>query len=339
MRTHFEPGQVWHDTQMRPIQAHGGGLLRVGETYYWYGEDKGAPNSVHPEYPDALRVDVIGIHCYSSRDLLNWKDEGLVLQSVKDCPNHDLHPSGVVERPKVVRNARTGQYVMWMHIDKNRYQFARAGVAVADSPTGPFCYLGSVRPEGMDSRDMTVFQDDDGSAYLVFGTGYHTAICITQLTDDYRRPSGRFSLHFKTAGPPLGREAPALFKHQGRYFMITSGTTSWDSNAAEYAVAEHMHGPWRVMGNPCVGHHANVTFNSQSTYVLPVEGRPGCFIFLADRWNPTSLCDSRYVWLPLVAEDDHVRIEWHNNWNLQLFEAISEDKDLPMRRVCYRPAV
>jgi len=60
---------VWLDTGGKPIQAHGGGILTDDDTYYWYGENKDVPNTSRA---GALldRVDVIGISCYSSKNLV-----------------------------------------------------------------------------------------------------------------------------------------------------------------------------------------------------------------------------------------------------------------------------
>jgi hypothetical protein len=55
---------------------------------------------------------------------------------------------------------------------------------------------------------------------------------------------------------------------------------------------------------------------AQSTFVLPVQGKPGKFIFMADRWNKTNLEDSRYVWLPLEFEKDSIKIRWNTSWSL-----------------------
>jgi len=158
----FIPGEIWLDTKGKPINAHGGGMLCQGQTYYWYGENK-VGRSWIPEANrtwDGYRVEVTGIRCYSSKDLYRWKDHGLVLKAVPGDPVSDLNPSRVVERPKVAFNPKTRKYVMWMHIDTADYQTARAGVAVADSPTGRFQYVGSVKPEGSDSRDQTLFVDE-----------------------------------------------------------------------------------------------------------------------------------------------------------------------------------
>jgi lysophospholipase L1-like esterase len=67
-------------------------------------------------------------------------------------------------------------------------------------------------------------------------------------------------------------------------------------------------GEWVQQGNPCVGEDSATTFHSQSTYVLPVAGQKGRFIFMADRWNKTDLEKSGYLWLPLSVEDGRVQI-------------------------------
>ncbi|MBM4144002.1 MAG: glycosyl hydrolase family 43 [Lentisphaerae bacterium] len=311
----MHPGQVWHDNDGKPIQAHGGGVLSYNGSYYWYGENKDAPN-----VPGTQRVEVIGMSCYSSRDLLNWTNEGVVLPAVKDDPGCDLHPGRVVERPKVIHNTRTGKFVMWMHIDDINYQYARAGVAIADRPQGPFTYLESVRPCGADSRDLTVFQDDDGAAYLVTGVLWHSAIQIVRLSDDYLRPDGASVRVLQRPGPPAGRESPAVFKRRGRYYLVSSGTTGWDPNVAEYAVADRMLGEWTTRGNPCAGPDAEITFHAQNTHVLPVAGRDDAFIVMFDRWNPNNLQDSRYVWLPAeFSREGDLRIPWRDSWNMDIF--------------------
>ena len=54
----------------------------------------------------------------------------------------------MIERPKVIYNEKTGKFVMWMHIESPDYEKAHAGVAVCDSPTGAFTYLGLLNRMG-----------------------------------------------------------------------------------------------------------------------------------------------------------------------------------------------
>ncbi|XP_010559132.1 PREDICTED: uncharacterized protein LOC104827628 [Tarenaya hassleriana] len=328
---YYSPGKIWLDTEGVPIQAHGGGILydERSKTYYWYGEYKdGLTYHAHKKGP--ARVDVIGVGCYSSKDLWSWKKEGIVLSAEETNKTHDLHKSNVLERPKVIYNEKTRKYVMWMHIDDANYTKASVGVAISDHPAGPFNYLYSKRPHGFDSRDMTVFKDDDGVAYLIYSSEENGVLHIGPLTDNY--------LDVKPVMERImvrqHREAPALFKHQGTYYMITSGCTGWAPNEALAHAAESIMGPWETLGNPCIGGNKIfrlTTFFAQSSYVIPLPGVPGMFIFMADRWNQAELRDSRYVWLPLIVggPSDHplklnsgfplwsrVSIYWHRRWRL-----------------------
>src|SRR6185312_14899031 len=157
----FVPGQVWSDTEGHPINAHGGGILFHEGVYYWYGEAKTGRTFL----PDCnkswggTRVDITGVSCYSSTNLYDWKNEGLALRAVTNAPENDLDSSKVLERPKVIYNATTKEFVMWMHIDSMDYSAARVGVAVSSTPQGPFRYLGSFRPD-TDVWPRNVTDDD-----------------------------------------------------------------------------------------------------------------------------------------------------------------------------------
>lgn len=318
-QTQIVVGGEWLDTDGNVINAHGGGILYHDSTYYWYGEYKGDSTYWNPKVPswECYRTEAGGVSCYSSKDLVNWKFEGVVLKPDTANIESDLHPSNVLERPKVIYNEQTKQFVMWLHVDSHDYFKAAAGVAVSDSPIGDFKYLGSMRPNDAMSRDMTLFKDDDGKAYHIYSSEENATLYISLLTDDYLKPTGRFTRNF----PDKFREAPAVFKHNGKYFMISSGCSAWDPNVAEYAVADSMLGEWTVMGNPCVGEDADKTFYGQSTFVLPVAGKDGAFIAMFDRWNKTNLIDSRYLWLPIeFGANDSISISWHDSWGLNYFE-------------------
>lgn len=303
----FRPGQVWHDTDGQPIQAHGGGILYDGGTYYWYGEDRS-------DSPRPGRA--IGVSCYSSQDLYHWRCRGVVLSMAPDDPGHDVYPPNVLERPKVVCNRRTGKYVMWLHVDSPDYKAAGAGLATAETPTGPFCYIGSVRPHSQDSRDQTVFVDDDGRAFRLYASEGNQTMYVSLLSDDYLEHTGACERIL------VGRatEAPAVFKRDGQYYLIGSGCSGWDPNPARLAASESIWGPWQELGNPCLGPNADVTFHSQSTFVLPVAGRKDAFIFMADRWQAGNLGDSRYVWLPLRFRVGKPTLEWRDTWDLSIFD-------------------
>jgi len=302
----FRPGEIWNDTDGRPIEAHGGGLLYQDGTYYWFGEH-GTPGRTR-----------IGVMCYSSKDLYNWKNEGIALPLVYDDPNHDLTVGCALERPKVVYNAATKKYVMWFHLELKGegYDAARSGVAVSDKATGPYNFIRSFRPNKSMARDMTLFVDDDGKAYQFYASEDYKTMHVSLLSDDYLSPAGKFKRIFIDRST----EAPAVFKHQGRYYFIGSGCTAYAPNAARSAVANSIWGPWKELGNPCIGKNADKTFLSQSTFVFPVKNKSGAFIFMADQWNVYENKGPRYVWLPVQFEKGGILIRWADKWDMSIFD-------------------
>jgi len=309
----YEPSKIWKDTNGNPINAHGAGILEHQGTFYLFGEiKKGRTWLVPNQNWECYRVQASGISCYSSRDLVNWQYEGVALAPNTTNPKHDLHLTKVIERPKVIYNQQTKKFVMWMHVDSETYGYSQAGVAVSDRPTGPFTYLGSVKPNGNMARDLTVFKDDDEKAYLIFASEMNKTLHITLLSGDYLQPTSLEKRILKNQA----REAPAVFKYQHKYFLITSACTGWSPNPATYAVADALLGEWRQMGNPCVGPNAETTFQSQSTFILPMPSNKDAFIFMADRWNKTDLENSQYVWLTLKMQHNQPQIRWENTWHL-----------------------
>lgn len=295
----FRPGELWPDNNGEHINAHGGGVLYHEGTYYWYGEKRGARQSQ-------------GVNVYSSEDLYNWTFESLALSPTDDLES-DIAWGCIMERPKVIYNPQTGQFVMWFHLELRGqgYDAARAAVAVSDTPTGPFTFVHSFRPNGNMSRDMGLFVDDDGSAYHIYASDDNFDLRLALLTDDYLSPTTRDSLLFREH-----REAPALFKYQGRYYLFTSACTGWDPNRAVLHVANNLFGPWTPLGDPMRGPHSDITFDAQSTFVLPVVGKADAFIFMADRWKRGDLIDSRYIWLPVRLDESIPYVRWEDEWSM-----------------------
>lgn len=299
-------GECWKTVDGQTLQAHGGGMLIHDGVYYWYGENRDGPVR---EIDGRKRIDNVGVSCYRSTDLLNWTHLGVILPAVDD-PDHDLDIRKVIERPKVIYNRATGKFVMWLHVDSADYKAARAGIAVADSPAGPFRYLHSLRPNNLMSRDQTLFVDDDGTAYHIGASDDNATAMISQLTDDYLDISGKFVKVFH------GRymEAFAFTKHDGRYWMIASGCTGWKPNTARSAVADNFMGPWEEMPTPCIGDNAELTFGGQSAYIIPPGPANRDHIAMFDIWRPENLRTSGYMWLPIQWEAGRMTIRWQPTW-------------------------
>ena len=352
------PGQEWPDRKGEHINAHGGGLLFHEGKYYWYGENR----------PARGFTTEVGVEVYSSSDLMNWEDEGVAL-AVSEEAGHDIERGCIMERPKVVRNPKTGKFVMLFHLElKGKgYAAARVGFAESDSPVGPFRLIRSLRPNagkwptdfsrrdirkakklkeadykewwtpewreaireglllardvpgGQMSRDMTVYVDDDGKAYHIYSAEENLTLNLAELTDDYLDYTGRYV----RIAPGGQNEAPTIFKRDGVYWMITSGCTGWAPNEARMFKAASLWGPWEQLPSPFVGKDAKKSFHTQGTYIFKVEGTEDGFVFMADRWNPQSLKNSRHIWLPIDFEADGTPvIRWVDSWSPKEWKSI-----------------
>ncbi|MDR2954146.1 MAG: glycoside hydrolase family 43 protein [Prevotella sp.] len=352
-QNHFTPGEIWKDNNGVHINAHGGGIVYHNGKYYWFGEHKGENSNAA----------LVGVTCYSSKDLYNWKNEGIAL-NVENDENSLITKGSIIERPKVIYNKKTKKFVMYFHLElKGRgYEAAYAGVAVSDKATGPYQFVKASRvnagyypinmskdsrrdrlktedykewwkPDwykavddglfihrdiigGQMARDMTLYVDDDGKAYHIYSSEENLTLHVAELSDDYLSHTGKY-IRIDPAGH---NEAPALFKKDGKYYMITSGCTGWDPNAARLLVADNMMGEWKRYPNPCIGEGADLTFHSQSTYIVPVQGKKDAFIFMADRWRPKDPIDGQYIWLPIQFENGMPVLKWMDKWALDFFD-------------------
>lgn len=274
--TTIRPGEIWRDTGGKPIQAHGGSIIAVDGLFYWYGENK--------EFTTATSaIHSWGVRGYRSSDLVNWEDLGTIVKPDEANPNSPLHPAKYLDRPHILHNKRTGQFVCWIKMLSDDMQ-TRA-VLVADKITGPYRLLRQdLLPVGMSAGDFDlVTSPDDGKAYMYFERVHSEMICA-DLTADYTDFTGYYSTHFPQPGPPFTREAPAYFRRGGKHYLITSGTTGYFPNPSRVAVADSFHGPWTDLGDLHPGDPSRTSFNSQICSVFRHPGKKDLYIALADRW-------------------------------------------------------
>lgn len=305
-------GIQWADTSGNPIQAHGGGFIKVGNYYYWFGENRNSDYTFKE------------VSCYRSTDLVNWEYRGAALNSGTVAELTGTN----VERPKVIYNAGTGKYVMWMHWENgDHYGEARAAVASANNVEGPYTYHGSFRPyqdsgiidhdrPGYMSRDCNLFVDTDGTAYFISSSNENADLHLYRLTSDY------LDIDTLVAKLFVGqkREAPVLFKRNGVYFLLTSGCTGWSPNQAKYAWSTSLSQGWSSMIN--IGD--STTYHSQPTYVISIQGNNGTsYLYAGDRWAGAwsgPYLTSSYVWLPLsFPSNTSMSFSWHNTLSINTF--------------------
>ena len=347
--TSFHPGEIWSDTDGKHINAHGGGILYRNGTYYWYGEHKSEHTSsalvgvrvysstdlynwknegvalpVMPEgsgheiekgcvierpkvmYNEKRNKFVMWFHLELKGQGYTAAKYGVAesdtpvgpfkfLYASRSCPNK--WPANMTKE----EIAKAKSLKEPNRKDKEWKQSVKDGVWVArDLETGQM------------ARDMTLFVDDDGKAYHIYSAEENHTLHIAELTDDYLYHTDKY-IRILEAGH---NEAPSIFKKDGIYWMITSGCTGWTPNPARLSKATSIWGPWEALPNPCIGEGAKTTFKSQSTYILPVEGKENSWIFMADRWRPKNPIDARYVWLPISFEDGKPALKWVDKWEI-----------------------
>ncbi|KUO18134.1 family 43 glycosylhydrolase [Streptomyces dysideae] len=342
MRTSITPGQVWLDTDGKRIHAHGGSILEIDGTFYWYGENKerSAPGSGIWHW---------GVRCYSSSDLYNWTDRGLIIPPEPDDPASPLHPATSMDRPHILRHPDTGRYVCWIKVMSPVGQ--RSTVLVADDILGPYRVVRQdFKPLGMNAGDFDLVLDPtDGKGYHYFERVHSELICA-DLTPDLTDVTGYYSTHFPLVQPPYVREAPAYFTRDGLHYLVTSGTTGYYPNPSMVAVAPSYHGPWRELNDPHPDDPTRSSYQSQISCVFRHPHKQDLYIALADRWLPrygasseaavamhaerfrpmgghkpgpwselteidTSIAD--YVWLPFRFEGERAILDWHDEWRIE----------------------
>ncbi|WP_257031983.1 AbfB domain-containing protein [Paenibacillus sp. E222] len=292
-------GSDWLDTAGNPIQANSGNILKVGSTYYWYGE-----HAVSGKF-DSVNV-------YTSTDLKNWTFSNAIL--TKDSATELA--SSKIERPKVIYNAATKQYVLWAHYENGTdYNLGRVAVATSSTPNGKYTYEGSFRPLDYESRDMTVFIDTDGTGYLITASrkngGANDTMAIFKMNASYTGVESFVGWQFENAY----REAPAVVKKGNRYYLFTSQAAGWYPNQGAYATTSSMTGPWSALtpyGNPSA-------FGSQIHDIATITGSgTTSYIYMGDRWNPLNLGEHKHIWLPLTLDDSNgtASLEWYKEWNI-----------------------
>lgn len=265
----------WRDTSGTPIYSQGGGMLQVGDTYYWYGvKYRGAPAYVENQV-DNDDTAFEGITTYSSKDLVNWKHE---------ATDRPAGAGGWFGRLGVVYNQNTQKYVLvaqtWVGDEGNSVYFA-----TSDSPAGGFVYeYIQTAPPGIangGTGDQTLFQDDDGQAYLVSSS---------QRGRSNRYISPLRASDFLEVEPAIlvyrgnGREGNCMFKYEGTYYYCSSDLHGWNTSQTYCVSSRSIHGPWSdefVMK----GSESDYSHVTQAGFFIHVYGtEQTTIIYAGDRW-------------------------------------------------------
>jgi Glycosyl hydrolases family 43 len=325
LHAEIRPGQPWPDSHGVHINAHGFCVVDFEGRHYWYGAHK-IEGKTEDEKNEA------GVRCYVSDDLMNWRDQGLVLSVFEKGAHPDLAEAFILDRPKVVRHRATGTFLLYFKLyppkskgGKSGKDYAWVGVATSATPTGPFEYKGyfSGNHSRFGTGDFAIVEDTDGSIHHIAVRKPDKALVCGRLSADGLKPVGEYKV---LEGVTIGTEAPAFFRRNGKVYLLGSGTSGWQPNAARMFVAEQLAGPYQELPNPCRGVNPHnglgpgKTFGGQSTFVHPVAGRRDAWIAMFDINRPEEPIQAGYIWLPIEFDGDQPVIRWRDRWNPSFFE-------------------
>lgn len=202
---------------------------------------------------------------YSSTDMVNWTDRGIVA-GVKDPKTFVWADGRNAWAPQCIE--KDGKFYLYCPTVRKGHMVI--GVAVSDSPMGPFTdAIGEpliFNPDSNDDIDPTVFIDDDGQAYLYWG---HQRIFYVKLNADMISYSGEIN---EFGRPELFEEGPWYYKRDGKYYLAFASTCC--PEGIGYAMSDKPTGPWTTKGYimkpkaASSGNHPGIVDYKGKTYVF-----------------------------------------------------------------------
>ncbi len=279
------PGISLKDTDGNLVDAHGGGIIKVCDTYYLHGEYFLSTTTDN---------DFNGFSMYSSKDMATWKNEGIILP--QQASGSLLGPNRKGERPHIIQCPSSGEFVLYAHAADTTYQVDKEVVyATAAKVTGPYTFKGALTSTGAPSdcqvttvppsscsgsiaahSDMSALTDGS-NAYVVT----ESAVVYTLAADCHSWASSKS--YGTVNGTTGGIEAPTVFRAGSTFYWIGSDKTGWRANDDFYSTAPAMTGPWTYQGY--LAPEGDLTWMTQSTWVMPIVGSAGTtYVYWGDHW-------------------------------------------------------
>jgi beta-xylosidase len=235
-------------------------MVYKGKVYLYTGHDVAPTGRASYVMHDWL--------CFSSSDMVNWTEHSSPLDvKAFAWAKDDAWAGQVIER--------NGKFYWYVAISHGTIHGKAIGVAVSDSPIGPFkdARGSAIITNDMttdtkiswDDIDPTVFIDDDGQAYLCWGNTY---CYYAKLKANMTELDGPI---IKIDGLPHYTEAPWLHKRNGWYYL--SYAYEFPEKTA-YAMSRSIKGPWiykgilnEIAGNSNTNHQAIIDFKGKTYFI------------------------------------------------------------------------
>jgi len=286
---------TWLDTSGNLIDCHEGSILRVGNTFYWYGRIyHGNDNGIYGKSGAQFRC---GLNCYSSTDLVSWTYRGVILS----YPASGWVTEGTWHRPRVLYNDQTKKYVLWFFVHLSDYPCPLV-VATADSPTGPFTILGAPTSGVTMGGDLALYKEAAGQAYLATGNAHADNLVYPLAADYLTSNASPVTAMLNTART---YEAASMVRYMGKYIVAGSFMAGLAGSDTSYSVADAPMGPYTAKG--LMSQPGTNTWNSQisSFFYLAESNR---LIALCEQWltgpNGEWVIGERssQLWLPVTFD-------------------------------------
>lgn len=347
-----------YDSEGKIIRAFGGQVQKFtenGETkWYWIGED--AEMKGTQENGEFAPIYHNGIHLYSSKDLYNWDDEGIILKTMNgetdfeeayfqnlygdlsDEKKQEVFQwldgnTSALTRPKVLYDGE--KYVIWFTMIGGN---GEAGIAVSDSIKGPFRFLKTIGVEsGGIIGNLNLFRDTDGKAYVIYNAEYMNPASgvygariycsrlkendYTELADEPRKTFFSRDYNADTLPGDYGTDfsrydVGTMFRYENQYFMMHAGEN-------KYAVTGSLDEPWEIKtlqfwdGTSVSEIDCKI---QSSSVILAGEGEEAEYIHIGDNGEWSSPDDGRHIWLPIVFMEDEenpIALKKCSDWKLE----------------------
>jgi hypothetical protein len=299
-------GVPWIDTSGNLVNAHGVGFIQVADTYYMVGEQRSGANDTYSGSPINGEDTFTGVSMYSTKDFMRWTFVGTV---VRPIPGTVVAPPYYGERPKILYNASTGNYVIYIkmltYTGNPLVYTGYYAVLTSSTISGPYTYNRTLNAAS--AQDFQVFQDTDGTQYLA-----EAGATLYQFA-----PDGLSLVSSVATGIQTG-EGVSLYEAAGTYFWQSSQGSYWHANDNSYSTATSLTGPWELEGN--FAPSGTDTWQSQDTAVVPITGKSGTtYVYVGDRWVNGDLPASTLVVQPLaVSGSSESILDYNPIWNLDV---------------------
>lgn len=275
------------------VQAHAPGFVRVGDIWYMCGEDRSGWWN-----PD--------VNLYSSVDLVHWKFEKKIIQNGVTTP--ELGHGRMIERPKLMYNAKTDKYVVWCHYEAGNYGASEAACFECDKVNGDYKVVWTGRPLGVKSRDCNVFQDNDGTAYFVSTTNENRDLGLFRLSDDYHE-----AVEHTVLFGGNGLEAPAIVRVGDNYFMFNSACSGWDPNRCKMSHTTNLTSGWTGLAN--IGN--DIAYDTQAAAILTIKGtKQTTYLYVGDRWQDPGLPETKTIIFPITFNGTNCSMNYRERFDI-----------------------